>query len=54
MQNFESPCFNAQRLKNFPVLKHEGFVRPNLAYFPISMFQYTEIDKSACINHINF
>jgi len=51
---FESSCFNTQRFKNLHELKHEGFVRQNCSYFPISMFQYTEIQKSPCIKHRNF
>ena len=30
-------------------MKHGGFVRQNCSYFPISMFQYTEIQKYLCI-----
>ena len=48
---FQSSCFNTWRLKNLHVLKHGGFVRQNCSYFPISVFQYTEIQKSPCIKH---
>ena len=54
MEIFESSCFNTRRFKNLHVLKHGGFVRQNCSNFPISMFQYTEIQKSPCIKHRNF
>ena len=43
MEIFESPYFNTWRFKNLCVLKHGGLVRQNCSYFPISVFQYTEI-----------
>jgi len=51
---FESSCFITRRFKNLHVLKHGGFVRQTCSYFPISMFQYTGIQKSPCIKHRNF
>jgi len=50
LYKISSPCS-----KNLCVLlKHGGFVRQNCSYFPISMFQYTEIQKYPCIKHRNF
>ena len=51
---FESLYFNTRRFKNLCVLKHGGFVRQNCSYFPISVFQYTEIQKYPCIGTRRF
>ena len=52
---FEFLYFNTRRFKNLCVLNHGGFVRQNCSYFPISVFQYTEIQKqNSCIKRRNF
>ena len=53
-RDFESLYFNTRRFKNLHVLKHGGFVEQNCSYFPISLFQYTEIQKLPCFIQADF